>query len=191
MDRGNHYEAAFEAYLRDGRLTYMAVDESRRTSLDDEPVKSLDFIVHGLSDRKLLVDVKGRKFPGGKEEKPSYSWQNWSTREDIDGLERWERSFGSGSQGLLVFIYHILPVVDLPPGTIDLWHWRGRRYLMRAIPVLDYKTAMRDRSRKWGTVHLPGASFRALVRPFRAFTHPDLPHTPRFSVPPVATPVLR
>src|SRR5688572_1244974 len=125
MDRGNHYEAAFEAYLRDGRLAYMAVDESRRTSLDDEPVKSLDFIVHGLTNRKLLVDVKGRKFPGGREARPVYSWQNWSTREDVDGLERWERQFGAGSLGLLVFIYHILPTVDLAPGTVDLWHWRG------------------------------------------------------------------
>jgi hypothetical protein len=66
MDRDNHYEAAFEAYLRDARLGYTAVDESRRTSLDDEPVKSLDFIVYGGGDSKLLVDVKGRKFPGGK-----------------------------------------------------------------------------------------------------------------------------
>ena len=28
--RDNHYEAAFEAYLRDRRLGYVAVDESRR-----------------------------------------------------------------------------------------------------------------------------------------------------------------
>jgi hypothetical protein len=191
MDRGNHYEAAFEAYLRDGRLTYMAVDESRRTSLDDEPVKSLDFIVHGLTDVKLLVDVKGRQFPGGAEEKRTYSWQNWSTRADIDGLERWERRFGAGSLALLVFIYHVLPVVDLPRGTVDLWHWRGRRYLLRAVPVRDYKEAMRDRSRKWGTVHLPAPSFRAKVRPFRAFTHPESPAHATIPVPPVAAPVFR
>ena len=176
MDRTNHYEAAFEAYLRDARLPYVAVDESRRTTLDDEPVKSLDFIVYGLgdSDSRLLIDVKGRKFPSGTPEKPSYAWQNWSTLQDIDGLERWQDRFGGGYQGLLVFIYHILPVVDLRPGTPDLWHWRGRRYLMRAVPVADYKRDMRMRSRKWGTVYLPGSSFRETVRPFRDFSHPQL-----------------
>ena len=191
MDRDNHYESAFEAYLRDARLAYTAVDESRRTSLDDEPVKSLDFIVYGTASTKLLIDVKGRKFPGGKEAKLVYAWQNWSTREDVDGLERWERRFGADSLGLLVFIYHILPVVDLPPGTVDLWHWRGRRYLLRAIPVLEYKAAMRDRSRKWGTVYLPGPHFRAKVRPFRAFTHPESPMSGTLEVPPVAEPILR
>lgn len=174
MDRGNHYEAAFEAYLRDSRLTYVAVDESRRASLDDEPIKSLDFIVYGINDTQFLIDVKGRKYPGGKQGNRTYTWQNWSTKADIDGLERWEQRFGRGYRGLLVFIYYILPMVDLAPGTADLWHWRGRRYLLRAIPVLDYKQAMRVRSPKWETVHLPGSAFREHVRPFREFTHPRL-----------------
>ena len=65
MDRSNHYEAAFEAYLRARRLGYVAVDEAHRSTLDDEPVKSLDFIVHGADGSKLLVDVKGRRFPTG------------------------------------------------------------------------------------------------------------------------------
>jgi hypothetical protein len=30
---------------------------------------------------------------------------------------------------------------------------------------------MRVRSPKWGTVDLPGAAFRELVRPFHHFTH--------------------
>ena len=106
-----------------------------------------------------MVDVKGRKFPGGKPEKFSFCWQNWSTLEDVDGLQRWRERFGAGYRGLLVFIYHILPVVDLPPGTPDLWHWRGRRCLMRAVPVADYKIAMRAAASKWGTVHLPAPPF--------------------------------
>ena len=47
MDRGNHYEAAFEAYLQWHRLCYVAVDETRRAILDDISIKSLDFIVFG------------------------------------------------------------------------------------------------------------------------------------------------
>lgn len=172
MDRANHYEAAFEAYLRDARLAYVAVDESRRASLDDEPVKSLDFIVYGSGASKLLIDVKGRQFPGGRKDRRLFSWQNWSTHDDVEGLQRWEQQFGAGYQGMLVFIYHILPIVELAPGTVDLWCWRGRRYLMRAIPVQAYRSAMRVRSPKWNTVYLPSRTFRELVRPFREFSHP-------------------
>jgi len=174
MDRSNHYEAAFEAYLRDARLPYVAVDEAKRTRLDDEPIKSLDFIVHGLQESKLLIDIKGRKYPGGSDEKPNWNWQNWSTAEDISGLERWQERFGPGYQSLLVFAYCLKSTIDLPPGTSDLWHWRGRRYLMRAFPVDLYRQSMRARSSKWGTVFLPGRAFRAGVRPFRDFSHPEV-----------------
>lgn len=173
MDRGNHYEAAFEAYLRDRRLGYVAVDESRRASLDDEPVKSIDFIVYGIEGARLLVDIKGRKFPGGSTTKPQRNWQNWVFREDVEGLERWEESFGAEYRALIVFAYYILPQVELRRGTSDVWCWRGRRYLMRAVPVGDYREHMRVRSPKWGTVHLPSAAFRQIVRPMREFTHPN------------------
>ena len=43
MDRSNHYELAFEAYLRERRLCYIAVDEARRSLLDDGTVKITDF----------------------------------------------------------------------------------------------------------------------------------------------------
>jgi len=173
MDRGNHYETAFEAYLRDRRLGYVAVDESRRSSLEDEPVKSIDFIVYGQAGARLLVDVKGRKFPGGKPDKPRHVWQNWVFREDVEGLERWSASFGRDYRGVLVFAYYIVPEVELRPGTADVWVWKGRRYLMRAVPVDDYRRHMRVRSARWETVHLPTAAFREVVRPLREFTHPS------------------
>jgi hypothetical protein len=173
MDRGNHYETAFEAYLRDRRLGYVAVDESRRSSLDDEPVKSIDFIVYGHGGARLLVDVKGRKFPGGKPGRLRYTWQNWVEREDVEGLERWAASFGPEYRGVLVFAYYVLPDVELRRGTADVWVWKGRRYLMRAVPVGEYRRHMRARSPRWGTVHLPTAIFREIVRPLRDFTHPN------------------
>ena len=37
MDRGNHYEAAFEAYLQWHRHCYVAVDETRRPILGEAP----------------------------------------------------------------------------------------------------------------------------------------------------------
>jgi hypothetical protein len=175
MDRSNHYEAAFEAYLRARRLGYVAIDEAHRATLDDEPVKSLDFVVYGANGAKLLVDVKGRRFPGGKKDKPRRVWETWSTREDIDGLVRWTERFGDGFQGLFVFVYRVMPTVLLPLGTPDLWLWRDRFYLLRAVTVEDYRRHMTVRSPRWGTVMLPTAAFRNLVRPFRDFVAGERP----------------
>ena len=171
MDRSNHYEAAFEAYLQWHKLCYVAVDETRRAMLGEVPVKSLDFIVHGENGAKLLIDVKGRRFPGGSEQKPRKTWENWSTREDIEGLTCWTELFGPGYQAVLVFAYLLAANVALPEETDDLWTWRGRRYLLRAVAAQEYRDAMRVRSPKWGTVHLPRAVFSHMVRPLHYFTH--------------------
>ena len=42
-NRGNHYEAAFEAYLRERLVRYIAIDESRRNVLAGESLKSTGF----------------------------------------------------------------------------------------------------------------------------------------------------
>ena len=175
MDRSNHYEAAFEAFLQEQRLCYVAVDETRRPILGEARVKSLDFIVCGMSGSRLVVDVKGRRFPGGTRERPRRVWENWSTREDVEGLERWANLFGPDYLGLLVFAYHLAPSVQLPEETPDMWCWRGRRYLLRAVLAADYRREMRLRSPKWDTVHLPGAVFRKLVRPVQHFTQGERP----------------
>lgn len=170
MDRGNHYEAAFEAYLHEHRLGYVAVDETRRALCGEAPVKSLDFIVFGEGGARLVVDVKGRRYPAGSSARPRHVWECWTTREDVDSLERWAQLSGPGYRGLLVFAYHVLPSVTLPANTPDLWEWRGRRYLLRAVPSADYREAMRQRSPRWATVSLPQRAFRALVRPLRRYT---------------------
>lgn len=172
MNRDNHYEAAFEAYLRSRGVGFVAVDEARRTLLGDMDVKSLDFIVVGPNDARLVVDVKGRKFPGGKPEKPNKTWQNWSTREDIDGLVRWSGVLGPGFRGILAFVYRIIPPFVLSADTPDLFAFRSDHYLMRAIEVWDYREHMHPRSERWGTVSLPAADFRRLVKPFSEFLKP-------------------
>src|SRR5579872_4548498 len=102
MDRSNHYEAAFEAYLQWHRLCYVGVDETRRAFLGDKPVKNLDFIVLTGAGARLLVDVKGRRFPGGTAGRERRVWECWSTLDDVSGLERWAELFGAGYRGLLV-----------------------------------------------------------------------------------------
>src|SRR5690349_17581181 len=133
MDRGNHYEAAFEAYLREHGHCYVAVDETRRALLGDARVKNLDFIVYGEADSRLLVDVKGRRFPSGSPEKPRRVWECWSTQDDIDGLRQWTSLFGVGYQGILVFAYQMLSEPLPFEDPLNVWQFRGRNYLFLAV----------------------------------------------------------
>src|SRR3954447_17740205 len=170
MKRSNQYEAAFEAYLQEQRLCYVAVDETRRSLFDDAPLKSLDFLVFSEGGARLVIDVKGRRFPAGPRAKRRWVWECWSTRDDIDGLGRWADLAGPGYRGLLVFAYYLLPEANLPDTLDDLGAFRGRRYLLRAVAVDDYREHMRVRSPRWDTVTLPKDAFRSLVRPVRHFT---------------------
>src|SRR5947207_1312942 len=168
MKSDNHYEVAFEAFLRDRGVAALPIVEARRSYLDDADVKSPDFLVVGPTDARLVVDVKGRKF-GGRPAKPNRTWQNWCERDDVDGLERWAARFGPGFRGVLAFVYHLAPDVGLPPETPDLFEFRDHLYLIRGVEVSAYRAAMRTRSPRWGTVHLPTAAFRAAVKPFSHF----------------------
>ena len=65
MLRQNPYDRAFEAYLREYKRPYVAVNEEKRAILEDDSLKSLDFIVSVASDatrlrQHLLIDIKGR-----------------------------------------------------------------------------------------------------------------------------------
>lgn len=169
MDRSNPYEAAFEGYLKAQGLCYVGVDESRRAMLGDRALKNLDFVVLGVGGTRLLVDVKGRRFPMGPPEKPRYVWENWVEQDDIDGLQAWSSAFGREYLSLFVFVYDIQPTVELEAGSLDLWAFRDRQYLLRAVTVDDYVARMRVRSPKWATLNLRQAEYRALARPFRHF----------------------
>lgn len=166
--RANHYDAAFEEFLRQGRVPYVAVNEARRSVLEDVSLKSLDFVVHSPSLGPLLVDVKGRRFPSAGES-ASRKWENWVTADDLTSMARWEDVFGQGYRALLVFAY-LLPATspvanaantELP----EMLTFRGRSYAFFGVWAADYQQAMKQRSPKWETVWLPSQSFRDLRFP--------------------------
>ena len=168
MKADNHYEVAFEEYLRRNGVAALPIIEARRSYLDDDSVKSPDFLVISAADSRLVVDVKGRKF-GGSEEKPRRIWQNWCLRDDVTSLERWTDHFGPGFRGVLAFVYRIAPELELAANTPDAFFFRDELYLVRGVEVGHYREAMRTRSPRWETVHLSTAAFRGMVKPFSAF----------------------
>ena len=166
--RSNHYEAAFEAYLRLRRTPYVAIDESRRTLLPvDLPedctgsLKSLDFIVTSSSGPTWLVDVKGRNFPSGSGRQ---LWKNWSTREDLTSLDRWQNLFGGRFQSLFVFAYNVLDDVSPVPEE-QLFVFRDGRYAFLGVQLESYAAHARLISPKWQTMAMPTAEFRRWAQP--------------------------
>jgi hypothetical protein len=94
--RSNHYEAAFEAYIRALRVPCVAIDEARRAIFGEDGVKNPDFLLYPRFSTNLVVEVKGKR---GKNARGRRDWENWVTTDDLDGLVRWQSMFGPGSAG--------------------------------------------------------------------------------------------
>jgi len=185
--RDNHYEAAFEEYLRARGVPYVAVDEARRSLLANrESIKSLDFIVSSPGPAVWLVDVKGRRFPSGDEQSRHY-WKNWSTRDDLESLAQWESLFGENFRGLFVFAYHI--VGDRAPLPVEqLFDYQSGVYAFVAVGLAEYAARCHPISPRWDTVAMPTDEFRRLARPVEEFlsssgTPPVLPERQAGSLP--------
>jgi hypothetical protein len=172
--RDNHYEAAFEAWLRWLRVPYVAVDESQRSLADERSLKSLDYIVSPAKvGGNWLVDVKGRQFPTAGRQ----YWRNWSTADELESLARWEELFGANSAGLLVFAYNVVGE-QAPLPAQELFAYGGGLYGFVGIRLDHYASFVKRLSARWGTVTMPVARFRSLARPVREFFRVALPDQP-------------
>lgn len=158
-DRTVHYEAAFEALLRERRIPYVAVDEAKKALFANARLKSFDFVVYPLNKARLLVDVKGRSCRNrGKRT----GFETWATEADVSDLLQWEQVFGEGFEAILGFVYWIDPPLTPDRG---MFEFRDRWYLMLGVNLAEYRDHMRRRSAKWETVCLPAEDFRSLARP--------------------------
>ncbi|MGI9013646.1 MAG: HYExAFE family protein [Phycisphaerales bacterium] len=195
-----HYEQAFEHYLRLTRTPYLAVDEARRTLLPtghansaaldpDETaeachVKSFDFVVYHASGRRLIVDIKGRRWRpssrtvrcrtassriGDRPAQRLRGLENWVTQDDVDGLRQWQRLFGPGYEAVLVFAY---ACQEQPADGVfeEVFSFRDQWYGLLEISIDAYARAMQPRSGRWSTWTVPRAEFAAISRPFSAAT---------------------
>ncbi|MBT3278404.1 MAG: HYExAFE family protein [Phycisphaerales bacterium] len=163
--RNNHYEVAFEDYLRSRTLAYVAVDEARKALHGRVALKNFDFVVYSESSVNLLVDVKGRKFPDtlpGRREHLR-AWENWITLDDADSLSQWADVFGRDFSPLLVFAYWIQGPPQRCP--FDELHWfRGRWYAFMAVDLEAYLAEAHTRSERWGTLSVSPHTFCSLAQ---------------------------
>src|SRR5436309_1132583 len=158
-DRSVHYEAAFEAFLRDKGIPCVAVDEAKKALFANAKLKSFDFVVYSKNGPNLLIDVKGRQMRNGSSRR---GFESWTTEQDVTDLMQWEQVFGDGYRAVLTFIYWIDPPLAPEAG---MFTYKGRWYLMMGIDLSEYRSHMRRRSVKWETVSLPVEDFRSLARP--------------------------
>ena len=169
--RDNHYEAAFEAWLRWLRVPYVAVDESQRSLAGERSLKSLDYIISPPRfPGNWLVDVKGRQFPTAGRQ----YWRNWSTADELESLARWEQLFGPQSAGLLVFAYNVIGE-QAPLPANELFTYRGNLYGFVGIRLDHYASFVKRLSPRWGTVTMPVKEFRSLARPVRELLGAEFP----------------
>ena len=164
-DRSNHYEAAFEDYLRSRGCPYIAVDEAKKAIFAAASVKSFDFLVYSATGPNMLADVKGRKFPSqtpGRQRGASRAWENWITRQDAHGLMEWEKVFGEGFSAVLVFAYWLQGSPQRSP--FEDVHWyKKNHYAFLAVRLSDYLSVARQRSAKWQTLGVPAKTFTEIV----------------------------
>src|SRR2546430_13200758 len=158
-DRTVHYEAAFEAFLRQRGIPYVAVDEAKKALFANARLKSFDFVVYSKNGPNLLIDVKGRQ---AKAVKSAGGYQTWTPEQDVNDLLQWEQVFGEGFKAVLAFAYWIDAPLTPEEG---MFEHQGRWYLLMGIDLGEYRAHMRRRSVKWETVALPASEFRSLAQP--------------------------
>ncbi len=155
---GNHYEKAFEGWLKDNGVQYLAVDQQKRAAFSKSKIKSFDFLFYTPGRRAYIAEVKGRKFIS-KKFTAFGSLPNWVTVDDIRGLENWIDIFGRKYRGLFVFVYN-LENIDVDADGREIFEYRDKRYVFMAVTLDDYKKGQTVRSKKWNTVHLSAEYFK-------------------------------
>jgi len=159
----NHYEMAFENWLKDNRIKYTAIDQSKRSALARVSLKSFDFLLYPAEESTILAEVKGRIFKGKSLEKLT-GLECWVLADDVEGLFQWQKVFGRDCCAYFVFVYKI-ENVDVDFDGRDVYEIDLDRYVFFAIRLDDYREAMKLRSPKWRTVTLPAEQFRSCAVP--------------------------
>jgi hypothetical protein len=154
----NHYERAFENWLVDNRIQYVAVDESKRAAFGRSNIKSFDYLLYPRNQQIIIAELKGRSFKGTSFAKLA-GLECWVTADDVDGLARWQQVFGPDHTTVFVFAYRV-ENIDVDFDGREVYDFAEDRYIFFAVKLDEYREFMRRRSPKWQTVTLPADKFR-------------------------------
>ena len=154
----NHYERAFENWLIDNGIDYVAVDEHKTAQFGHPEIKSFDFLLHLRNAQIIIAEVKGRRFKGTSLAKLA-GFECWVTADDVEGLVKWQQILGEGHQAVFVFAYKI-ENIDVDFDGMAAFEFDANRYLFFCVKLDDYRRFMKRRSPKWRTVTLPAEKFR-------------------------------
>ncbi len=163
--RSNHYEAAFEGFIRSIRVPCVAIDEAKRAICgDEEDLKNPDFLLYPRFGSNLVVEVKGKR---AKNKRGRRDWENWVTTDDLNGLVRWQAMFGPGFRAVLAFLPMLRAVIQaFPwPGNTGAYEFRGLDYRFWAVGLDEYIEHLRSRGPAWKAVAMARRAFRRRVRP--------------------------
>ena len=162
----NHYERAFENWLLDRRVDYIAADEHERIGPGPQSVKNFDFLLYLHSGKRIIAEVKGRTFHGTSLA-PMTGLECWVTLDDVESLRTWQAVLGLDHEAVFVFAYRIEHLeVDLDGR--EAFSFGPDRYVFFFVRLGDYCRAMKRRSPKWRTVTLPAEAFRQCARELRS-----------------------
>jgi len=154
----NHYEQAFENWLIDNRVQYVAVDEHKRAAFGHSKIKSFDYLLYPPNQQVMISEVKGRKFKGASFAKLA-GFECWVTMDDVAGLTRWQEVFGPSHTAAFVFAYRI-ENIDVDFDGREVCDFDANKYVFFCVKLKDYCSFMKVRSPKWQTVTLPAEKFR-------------------------------
>ena len=157
----NHYARAFESWLVDHRIHYVAVDQQKRATFSKSKIKSFDFLLYPEGKDVFVAEVKGRKFKGDSFAKLT-NLVNWVTMDDVTGLGQWQQVFGNKYIPIIIFVY-ALDMVDVESDGREFYDFHDKRYVFFAVRLDDYRLHMTLRSPKWRTVNLPAKAFRNIA----------------------------
>jgi len=163
----NEYEQAFENWLVENHLQFVAVDQQRRRIFARNKIKSFDFFLYPVNSAPVIVEVKGRLFKGSSLAKET-GLECWVTMEDIRGLIRWEQVFNDGTEALFIFAYKF-ENIDVESDGREVYDFDGNVFMFYVVRLDDYREFMKVRSPKWQTVTLPAVKFRELAVPAKEF----------------------
>ena len=148
---------ALFGWLDDNKVKYAPVDQNKRAEFYDGKIKSFDLIIQPEKGKKILAEVKGRKFSGTDITKSSL--QCWVTLEDVKGLAGWQKIFGDDFLPYLIFVYDI-EKLDVETDIFEIYPYRNKNFVFIMISLDDFAADMAIRSPKWKTMTLSSIIFR-------------------------------